>query len=541
MIGGAARRLSKRLSGFNVDDRRSSDPGAGTISTSQSSSGKSISKISMRRFSTRYSLDEGEEEDDGSHRDNHEVISIHAVNRASEKRDSFRAELPQSLLQTHDDRDCVAPIKLEEISFGPKLGSGEYSNVFEIQSFNLQELDDTHETKTAEELEKRRLLKQCEKYRETKKARYAVKHLKGDYFRNHDSDKCIQAVSDLALEAEFLASLSHPHIMKLRGLAFNGTSGFETGPTGYFLIIDRLFETLVDRIQRWAKSSAIEKGKFFSLRRSISLGGSFSIPVGKVSAKDLSKTNSLPPSTGEDKPMDERLSVALQIAAGLKYLHSHHIIFRDLKPANIGFDVRGDVKIFDFGLARVMPDDGCPYTDKFVMSGAGTPRYMSPECLKLGESYNMKADIYSFAIILWEILSASRSYAFVKSREQLIQHVVHKDGRPHISEEWPSSIRGMMESSFDKDMCLRPKASLFYDIIRGELKKIRNGNALGLNDTWLQRRRSDVSLKNLFSSEDDVTRLSSSSAKLKMHAEIIRRITDEEEVDESFHLFDGPS
>jgi len=37
-------------------------------------------------------------------------------------------------------------------------------------------------------------LKQCEKYRETKKARYAVKHLKGDYFRNHDSDKCIQAV-----------------------------------------------------------------------------------------------------------------------------------------------------------------------------------------------------------------------------------------------------------------------------------------------------------------------------------------------------------
>lgn len=194
MIGGAARRLSKRLSGFNVDDRRSSDPGAGTISTSQSSSGKSISKISMRRFLIRYSLDEGEENDDGSHHDNHEVISLHAANRASEKRDSFRAELPQSLLQTHDDRDCVAPIKLEEISFGPKLGSGEYSNVFEIQSFNLQELDDTHETKTAEELEKRRLLKQCEKYRETKKARYAVKHLKGDYFRNHDSDKCIQAV-----------------------------------------------------------------------------------------------------------------------------------------------------------------------------------------------------------------------------------------------------------------------------------------------------------------------------------------------------------
>ncbi len=116
-------------------------------------------------------------------------------------------------------------------------------------------------------------------------------------------------------------------------------------------------------------------------------------------------------------------TAALQIAAGLKYLHSHNIIFRDLKPANIGFDVRGDVKIFDFGLARIMPDDGCPYTDRFLMSGAGSPRYMSPECLTLGESYNMKADIYSFAIILWEMLSASRPYAFVRSRDQLVQYV----------------------------------------------------------------------------------------------------------------------
>jgi serine/threonine protein kinase len=120
---------------------------------------------------------------------------------------------------------------------------------------------------------------------------------------------------------------------------------------------------------------------------------------------------------------------ALQIAAGLKYLHSHNIIFRDLKPANIGFDVRGDVKLFDFGLARIMPDDGCPYTDTFFMSGAGSPRYMAPECLTFGESYNMKADIYSFAIILWEMLSASQPYAFVRRRDELIQHVGKECGR----------------------------------------------------------------------------------------------------------------
>lgn len=114
-----------------------------------------------------------------------------AAHKAREKRDSFRAGLPQSLLQTHDNRDYVAPIKLEEIKFGPKLGAGEYSNVFEIESFHLR---DVHDVKTEEELEKRSMLKRCEKYRETKKARYALKRLKGDYFSGNDPEKCFQAV-----------------------------------------------------------------------------------------------------------------------------------------------------------------------------------------------------------------------------------------------------------------------------------------------------------------------------------------------------------
>ena len=55
----------------------------------------------------------------------------------------------------------------------------------------------------------------------------------------------------MALEAEFLAKLDHPNIIKLRGLTHSGAAGFANGPCGYFLIIDRLFETLKERINWW--------------------------------------------------------------------------------------------------------------------------------------------------------------------------------------------------------------------------------------------------------------------------------------------------
>ncbi len=121
-------------------------------------------------------------------------IEILAAQGASAKRDSFKGGLPHSLLQSHNDRDCVAPILLQEINFGPKLGSGEFSNVYEIESFNLQDDRVKEGGKSVGEMEKRHFLKKYEKYRQTKKPRYAVKHLKGDYFRDHDADQCIQAV-----------------------------------------------------------------------------------------------------------------------------------------------------------------------------------------------------------------------------------------------------------------------------------------------------------------------------------------------------------
>ena len=155
---------------------------------------------------------------------------------------------------------------------------------------------------------------------------------------------------------------------------------------------------------------------------------------------------------------------------------------------------------------------------------------MAPECLS-DKDYNLKADVYSFSIILWEILTARTPYAFVRRRHQLINYVVEENGRPDIDESWPTSIQGMLESSFDSEIDKRPvsqllmslysckfvrsflliflcpspsqKMTLWYDIIRETLVTLRGGDRTGLSDTLIRRRRSFGSMIDLMSGLND--------------------------------------
>jgi hypothetical protein len=97
----------------------------------------------------------------------------------------------------------------------------------------------------------------------------------------------------------------------------------------------------------------------------------------------------------------EPLKYVAQIASAISYLHERDIIYRDLKPKNVGIDVHGNVKLFGFGFARLLPHERND-NDTFKMTGRiGTLRYMGPE-VALKEPYNLKADVYSWSVILWE-------------------------------------------------------------------------------------------------------------------------------------------
>lgn len=109
-------------------------------------------------------------------------------------------------------------------------------------------------------------------------------------------------------------------------------------------------------------------------------------------------------------PPDGVAAIGAAIARGLAHAQSRGIVHRDIKPANVMTSLRGDVKIFDFGIAQRTPNaDALAPTRSDDAAAFGTPAYMSPEQI-LGENVDGRSDIFSLGIVLYQLVCGARPF-----------------------------------------------------------------------------------------------------------------------------------
>ena len=336
---------------------------------------------------------------------------------------------------------AFAAVRINQVDIQRCIGNGAFSNVYasyipdlpvpvappvlgEIGSMRSDSTEDTTDLDYSSNHSSLPMVRPC----------FALKRLREDVLEDEESKNV--AVRDFTLEATILMKIPyHPNIVRLIATSQN----FSRSPAEGFLVVERLNTTLQFQLSRWANQSR-------QMKRTTT--GFFGI-AGKIKSLEMQEQR-------------HRIQCcALGISKALQHLHKHRIIYRDLKPQNVGFAPNGQVKLFDMGLARqVDHQDG----SRRLTGAAGTARYMAPEVagvfMSFDCNYGLSADVYSFAVLLWEICTLQKPFEKARSIQEWYRTVVTQGKRPNVRKVASLRMRELVQACWDSEPNARPTFAL---------------------------------------------------------------------------------
>jgi len=324
-------------------------------------------------------------------------------------------------------------LSLSDIELGAVLGRGNFGIVTEIKRIQVgkkriqRDQDDVHQEDHP-----------CDPFGTGQESDlYAIKMLNQKYCSDHQ--EFYMGIRDMAFEAHFLAAMDHPNVLKLRGL-----SQESKGSKSFFLVMDRLYGTLKERVEEWRCRQHL-----------------FSRGINKWLKPGAYKRNNR-------ELLETRLKVLKGLTGAVIYLHKQHIIDRDLKPENVGFDSAGHVKLFDFGLSTEF-DPSLPKPYKLT-GMIGSLAFMAPE-VYASTPYDESSDIYSLGLIFWKVMSLKPLFPHL-TVNMLKDLVITRGVRPVLESKWSESMRNLIGLMWDKNPKKRPNAQQIHDSLSQELERL---------------------------------------------------------------------